>query len=454
MDKDDLIRRLEDLEVPKIELHGHKESLKHDLLTSKHWGEQPRATILRSSVSRLMGGAEMLREYIARQPVWKMALISILALALIAALSLTVPSFDGKSNMALAAEQIARASEAFEAACAGEGEITLVKVVEEDNDQAVVTFATETGKKITFQVDLKAETLVKINQWVSVAAGGIDSSAVRDEAIGIAKTDPRVQELLTDEPMIEMGMRFPSDNENVLDVFFWPGNLREQPVMGGAYLLEGVHARVDLEVKEVLSIDKGSIAIHVAQIEYNLDETEKQEAIDIIAADHRAQELFNEGFIIENVRRLAADFQRSVEVTLIPEDTQGKTVVLGYHFRVDLDQKEISSAGEITLAQAPVTVVQIAIEFSETEREEALEIARSDSRVQELLANGFIVEGVRLLHLSGQRLVDVRLKPADEEANAVLIDGNYMLEGRYARVDLEKKEVVAIDSYTWVYPAK
>ncbi len=207
MDKDDLIRRLENLEVPKIELRSHRENLKEDLLASKYFAAQPKNALLSLAVSKLTGGSEMLREYISRQPLWKTATVGMLALTLITVLSITIPSFDGESNVAMAEEQakeIVRNSDWFqdavEVVLGEEGEIGEVGIVEVNSDKSiarVIYFPTESGQTFIVEVDLIAKEVTDIEVTSEAIITKHLSGAEEEEMIDIAKhNNPVVKEIL------------------------------------------------------------------------------------------------------------------------------------------------------------------------------------------------------------------------------------------------------------------
>lgn|GEM_PF-4001203 len=241
MNKSDLIKKLENIEVPQIELQSHRESLKGNLLSSKYFEEQEIGT------TRLGRWFTIFRFSVTRQPKWKTATVSILVLALIAVLSITIPSFNGKSNIALA-EEIVRNSEAFKIVSVGEGKISAKQVVEKDNGEATVTFTTEKGNKIVAQVDLKSEQVKSIELKVP----GVEiTGAEKAEAIRIATADPRVKELLDGGYSFQLLWPIPLDHESKLvDLVLLPGDQD-----GKTYYQEGKIVRVNITKKEVISIN-------------------------------------------------------------------------------------------------------------------------------------------------------------------------------------------------------
>ncbi|MDD5094485.1 MAG: hypothetical protein PHV74_08925 [Dehalococcoidia bacterium] len=154
MDKNELIRKLESVKVPRIELPSHRERLKEQLLSSERFRGPDRDSSMR------WGRFEPAWSFLSAQPKWKPATIGALVMSLIIALSLAIPTFNGESNVALA-EEIARNSEGFRIVSAGQGEIGPAQVVGND-DQVTVIFPTEKGNQIAAQVDLKNTKVLKI----------------------------------------------------------------------------------------------------------------------------------------------------------------------------------------------------------------------------------------------------------------------------------------------------
>jgi anti-sigma factor RsiW len=151
--------------------------------------ERPRVTTWGLAKSKVKGGKDiMLRGLVSRQPVWKTAVAGVLAVALIAGLSLGILLPTGESVYAQA-EDIARNSQQVQAALGG-GEVTAVKVVRIVDDRGTVICEGEVGQFAVAQVALEAERVIE------VVPMPILTEAEEQEAINIAKADPRVQELL------------------------------------------------------------------------------------------------------------------------------------------------------------------------------------------------------------------------------------------------------------------
>ncbi len=207
MKEEELIKKLENVELPKIEMQSHRRRLRMALLDAGYLLKGQRGvTILELVKSKVKGGIDiMIRGLVSRQPVWKSVVAGVLAVALIAGLAIALPGLTRQSAEALAAD-IAKNSPQVQAAL-GDGEVKVVKVITIVDDKGTVLCKGELGIFITAEVDLKTKevTIVSMPEL---------TEADEAEAINIAKADPRVQELLDQgasigkvSPMYSFGVR-------------------------------------------------------------------------------------------------------------------------------------------------------------------------------------------------------------------------------------------------------
>ena len=191
MKEEELIKKLESTNLPKIELQSHRRRLRMALLQSGYFQEQPKVGVFSQAKSRMEGGINMLKRLISWRPVWKPALVGALVIALIAGLTLIIPPHAGQSPEVLAMEIAMNSPEVK--AVFGEGEIRIMDLfVVGDNREAMVICGTATRPPVAAKVDLKAK---KVTDVVGVSVPKL-SEAERKEAINIAKADPKVKELL------------------------------------------------------------------------------------------------------------------------------------------------------------------------------------------------------------------------------------------------------------------
>ena len=197
----------EELEALAITRHNLRQALK--LMAAKAtpspqaWArlrqrleaEQTKITIWSLAKSKLKGVIDIImRGLVSRQPVWKTALGSALAIALIIGLTVGLPSLNGQSSEALAAE-IAENSPQVKAAL-GDEEIEVVRVIKIVDDEGTVICEGTTGRFVTAKVDLEAEEVTEVKVAMEIVEMPELSDADEQEAISIAKADPEVQELL------------------------------------------------------------------------------------------------------------------------------------------------------------------------------------------------------------------------------------------------------------------
>ena len=191
MKEEELIKKLESVELPEIELQSHRRRLRMALLNAGYLQRQREVTIW--SLAKLKGVKDiMTRSLVLRQPVWRTALAGVLAIALIVGLAIALPSLTGQSSEALAAD-IAENSPQVWAALGG-GEVT-VKVIKLVDDKGTVLCIGELGI-VTAEVDLKTKGVTEVVLMPEL------TGADEQRAIDIAKADPRVKELLDKGAMI------------------------------------------------------------------------------------------------------------------------------------------------------------------------------------------------------------------------------------------------------------
>ena len=187
MREEELIKKLENVELPRIELQSHRCRLRMALFNAGYLQRQRGVAILELAKSKIKGGIDlMIRGLVSRQPIWKTAVASVLALALVIGLSLTIPSLSTESVYAQAAD-IAQNSPQVRAAL-GDGEVQVVKVIKVVDNKGTVICQGELGV-ITTEVDLETKEVTVVSMPELTEAG-------EEEAIDIAKADPRVKELL------------------------------------------------------------------------------------------------------------------------------------------------------------------------------------------------------------------------------------------------------------------
>lgn len=88
----ELIKHLENARVPDIELKCHQSRLKAALLTYSHSNKQQEATFLKKATAGAMGNIDSESGvWVAHRPIWKTAMIAIMAIVVLLGLLFTIP---------------------------------------------------------------------------------------------------------------------------------------------------------------------------------------------------------------------------------------------------------------------------------------------------------------------------------------------------------------------------
>jgi len=204
MKEEELIKKLEKVELPLIELESHRRRLRVAVLNADQLlNEQPRVTTLALAKSKVSRGMDTIRRgLVSRQPVWKTSLVCILTVALITGLAIALPLLIGQSPEELAASIVRNSPEVWAALVvkpveAGQVEVpsvvvalVRVELIEEDGDNVRVLVRGEWGRYVVADVNLGAKEVTRVYKFPEF------SDEEKARAIEIAEVDPKVQELL------------------------------------------------------------------------------------------------------------------------------------------------------------------------------------------------------------------------------------------------------------------
>lgn len=307
MGEEELIKKLENVELPDIELQGHQRRLRMALLESRYFKEQPKVAIFSQTKSKMKGGIDMLKGLISWRPVWKPALVSALAIALIVGSALFVPSLVGPSPEVLAAEIAQNSPEVQK--LLGDDLVTVRKVQLVDGVGHVVCEAS-IGTFALADVDLEKGKLIKVEKIKMPEL----SDEEKERAVEIAKADLEVRELL--DKGAKIGKVFPMFGIITLSEENGETGVETSVNVCVALVLndEKWIVHVDLEKGEVERILEPKSAAGIwATTEEKLEimgplsippitEEERAEIIAIAKADPEVQELLDKGAEInENI---------------------------------------------------------------------------------------------------------------------------------------------------------
>ncbi len=203
---------------------------------------------------------------------WQMAGAGVVLIALIIGLVIGISLIGGKTDFAVAAEKIARNSGAFKTASVGEGEVSVEQVIRQDEAEATVVFSTEKGNRIEAQVDVKANRVMELKifglkvEFPPNPEFDLDlSQAEREEAIKIAVSAPTITQSFGRGVEITHVFGRTEDGKRMADVGILPDNPQFVIVTDEYYMIEGKSVRVDLDNKEVLSVNEFGISVSVSQ---------------------------------------------------------------------------------------------------------------------------------------------------------------------------------------------
>ena len=197
MNKEELIKKLQSTELPKIELQSHRRRLRLALLNADYPERQRKVSILDLTKSKIRGGIErMLKGLGSPRPVWKTALVTTLAIVLAFGLAIGLPSLIGQSPKVLATE-IAENSPDVIAALGGD-EVQTVRVLDVKDSMATVIVEGKMGGIVNALVDLHTKI---VTQAVS---GPQLTNEEKEQALDIVNADSRVRELLDKGAVIDL----------------------------------------------------------------------------------------------------------------------------------------------------------------------------------------------------------------------------------------------------------
>lgn len=287
MKEEELIKKLEKVELPRTQLESHRRWLRMAVLNADRLlNEQSRVTTLALAKSRVSRGMDTIRRgLVSRQPVWKTALVCMSTVALITGLAIALPLLIGQSPEVLAAS-IVRNSPEVQAAVVGKpvkaDPVTLGSVVvelvdmgliQEDGDNVRVLVKGEWGRYAIADVDLGVKEVTRVYKFPEF------SDEEKARAIEIAWADPKVQELLDKEGKIDKVIPLATGDADGAMSFKLDDEEGEIAVEGGRILPAAVVVLdgqtwlvfVDLDEGEVIRIlDPESAPEAVASIETGL----------------------------------------------------------------------------------------------------------------------------------------------------------------------------------------
>ncbi len=156
----ELIKRLENTEIPEIEVRSHRRALKMALLNAGYLQGERQATVLTRVKTKSAGGTDsMLKGLISRRAAWKAVLLSTLAVAIIVTAAIVLPGLMGNNPKAMAASIAQNSPEIRK--YAGEGRLK-TDVTSLSDGKGTVVVEGDKGA-VTAEVDIKSKTVTLIS---------------------------------------------------------------------------------------------------------------------------------------------------------------------------------------------------------------------------------------------------------------------------------------------------
>lgn len=185
MKKEELIKRLENVEPLTIELEDHRRRLKMALLASGCPQERRRWAGLAKGAREIM-----LKVLKSPQPLWKPLVFGAMALALVIGLTWATLSSDGQPQVVMASDTITINSEISATYCfEGYGKIELML----DGELLLGVYHYDEGNRtLTINMEAREITLAEINRLGHLELSESDEQ----KAIDIARADAEIDELL------------------------------------------------------------------------------------------------------------------------------------------------------------------------------------------------------------------------------------------------------------------
>lgn len=189
MRKEQLLRKLENVELPELLVASHKERLKKVLLEGTIIHMPVNET---STVSRIGSWFEGVLSWL-KGPTWRVALASSLALIMIGVV-LGAAVYLASPSPAVIAADIVKKDPGIQQKLSGAGDIVIVRV-EIREHMATVVCGRSTGDFIEADVDIPGRVIVSTKRFEGLFIPEVPMEA-QDSAVKIACTDPSVKAMI------------------------------------------------------------------------------------------------------------------------------------------------------------------------------------------------------------------------------------------------------------------
>ncbi len=233
MDNDELVKKLESLDVPDIPVESHRKKLREALLMAVAVkGLQRKATFWDNAISRL----NSLSRRFAR-PAWKFASASLAAVLIILSVLLGF-RITGNVSPTVLASSIALSSPELPGLLDGNGEIRVLNVNVTGRTARVIC-GRDIGSIVEADVDLSTRKVTRTQRLEGFFMPEL-TGPLKADAINIAMTDPRVKQMVSEGGSVRKVLPSLSSlagvsmlNDNMLKLIPTPGTAVVQVELNG-----------------------------------------------------------------------------------------------------------------------------------------------------------------------------------------------------------------------------
>ena len=189
MKKEELVRRLVQVEIPVLLVKTHREQLKRALLEAPHYGPARGKRPPVDSIGRVFGN---FWDWL-RAPAWRAAAASAVAIFMVAAV-LAVTFYMVSPSPAVVAADVVKKDPHVQQTLSGSGEIIIVKVQIRDGIANVVC-GRGMGDFVEADVDIIGRAVISTRRFEGIFLPELPLQA-QDDAVKIAKSDPKVKAIV------------------------------------------------------------------------------------------------------------------------------------------------------------------------------------------------------------------------------------------------------------------
>jgi hypothetical protein len=196
MKEDRLEEKLNNVELPNIELKSHRSRLKMALLNESYLKSQKKGTIPGLVKMKIEGGINfIMKGLFSKQPVWKIGAAASLLIVLVLGLVLVLPRLTGQTQEALAASIASKSPEVLNALDGSTGEVSkVVKITDSNGVTQYLVSLHGDNSEVLAGVAINDNNSIP-NQVIFVLNTDF-TDGDKTEAVNIAEADPEIMKIL------------------------------------------------------------------------------------------------------------------------------------------------------------------------------------------------------------------------------------------------------------------